>query len=290
MEVPGAVRRRGPRTQGQARRQVVRRQRGGADRAGGGRRRRPAGRRHSRAAAATARAAARRACSRSRQRRRSKPERDVEPVVVAAQPDRIAQASIDDSTASRRRGNRRRRSAFEADAVMPDKVPYASPAVRLFARELGVDLAQVAGSERGGRISREDVQKFVKSALAGGSAAGGVAGAAGGGGLNLLPWPKVDFAKFGEIETQAAVAHPEVVRRQPRAQLGDDPARHPARRCRHHRTRSVARLAQRGKRKGHRQGRRRQADDARVPDQGRRRGAAEISRPSTPRSMPAART
>ncbi|MBN8213354.1 MAG: dihydrolipoyllysine-residue acetyltransferase [Xanthomonadales bacterium] len=90
---------------------------------------------------------------------------------------------------------------FEADAVLPDKVPYASPAVRLFARELGVDLARVAGSARGGRISKEDVQQFVKSALQSGAVAGGVS-APMGGGLNLLPWPKVDFAKFGEIETR----------------------------------------------------------------------------------------
>jgi pyruvate dehydrogenase E2 component (dihydrolipoamide acetyltransferase) len=117
----------------------------------------------------------------------------VEPVVVAAQPDRIAQASIEKESMGAAAVR------FEADAVLPDKVPYASPAVRLFARELGVDLAQVAGSERAGRISREDVQKFVKSALAGG---GATAGAVGAGGLNLLPWPKVDFAKFGGIETK----------------------------------------------------------------------------------------
>ncbi len=90
--------------------------------------------------------------------------------------------------------------AFGADEVMPDKVPYASPAVRLFARELGVDLANVKGSQRGGRIGRDDVQQFVKSALAGGVATGGAP--AGGGGLSLLPWPKVDFAKFGAIETR----------------------------------------------------------------------------------------
>ena len=84
---------------------------------------------------------------------------------------------------------------FEADAVMPGSVPYASPAVRMFARELGVDLSQVSGSGRGGRIGKEDVQKFVKGALQGGAtprAAGG-----GGGGLDLLPWPKIDFSKFG---------------------------------------------------------------------------------------------
>ena len=93
--------------------------------------------------------------------------------------------------------------SFDADRVMPGKLPHASPAVRLFARELGVDLAQVTGSERKGRITRADVQAFVKAALSGGVAASaGAAPAAGGGGLNLLPWPKVDFAKFGEIEVK----------------------------------------------------------------------------------------
>ena len=92
--------------------------------------------------------------------------------------------------------------AFDASAVMPDQVPYASPAVRLFARELGVDLAHVKGTERKGRVSKEDVQNYVKAALAGG-APRAVAGGGGGGGLNLLPWPQVDFAKFGEIETKA---------------------------------------------------------------------------------------
>jgi pyruvate dehydrogenase E2 component (dihydrolipoamide acetyltransferase) len=92
---------------------------------------------------------------------------------------------------------------FNADRVMPEKVPHASPAVRLFARELGVDLNQVKGSEHAGRISKEDVQRYVKAALAGGgAAAAGAPAVAAGGGLNLLPWPKVDFAKFGEIETQ----------------------------------------------------------------------------------------
>jgi len=88
--------------------------------------------------------------------------------------------------------------AFAADGLMPDKVPYASPSVRVFARELGVDLAQLSGSERGGRISKEDVQNFVKKVIAGGAATS----AGNGGGLNLLPWPQVDFAKFGAIELQ----------------------------------------------------------------------------------------
>ena len=89
--------------------------------------------------------------------------------------------------------------AFGAETLLPESVPYASPAVRVFARELGVDLTQVKGSERGGRISKEDVQAFVKSALSGGARP---AGGGGGGGLNLLPWPQVDFAKFGAIESK----------------------------------------------------------------------------------------
>jgi pyruvate dehydrogenase E2 component (dihydrolipoamide acetyltransferase) len=90
---------------------------------------------------------------------------------------------------------------FEADAVLPGKVPYASPAVRLFARELGVDLARVSGTARGGRIAKEDVQNFVKSVMQSGTVGAG-GGAPSGGGLNLLPWPKVDFAKFGEVEVR----------------------------------------------------------------------------------------
>ncbi|MBD8526255.1 dihydrolipoyllysine-residue acetyltransferase [Pseudomarimonas arenosa] len=90
--------------------------------------------------------------------------------------------------------------SFGAESVAPASVPYASPAVRLFARELGVDLGKVSGSARAGRITKEDVQQFVKSLMQGAasvSAAGG--GAAG---LSLLPWPKIDFSKFGEIESK----------------------------------------------------------------------------------------
>ncbi|MCZ8115257.1 dihydrolipoyllysine-residue acetyltransferase [Silanimonas sp.] len=94
--------------------------------------------------------------------------------------------------------------AFTAESLLPDKVPHASPAVRVFARELGVDLAKVAGSGRGGRIAKEDVQAFVKKVMAEGvpMAAPSAGAGGGGGGLNLIPWPKVDFAKFGPVETQ----------------------------------------------------------------------------------------
>ncbi|HEY8587577.1 MAG TPA: dihydrolipoyllysine-residue acetyltransferase [Rhodanobacter sp.] len=94
---------------------------------------------------------------------------------------------------------RQMRPSMDAHVVMPGDAPYASPAVRAFARELGVDIRQVKGSARGGRIQRDDVSDYVKHALA--SGARPVTGAAGGvGGLNLLPWPKVDFAKFGAVE------------------------------------------------------------------------------------------
>lgn len=89
--------------------------------------------------------------------------------------------------------------SFSAESVLPQNVPHASPAVRLHARELGVDLSKVSGSGRKGRITREDVNAYVKQALARPASA---VPAGGGGGLNLLPWPKVDFAKFGAVETQ----------------------------------------------------------------------------------------
>ncbi|HEY0199720.1 MAG TPA: dihydrolipoyllysine-residue acetyltransferase [Rhodanobacter sp.] len=94
------------------------------------------------------------------------------------------------------------RPPVDARLVMPGDAPYASPAIRAFARELGVDVAQVKGSGRGGRIQREDVSAYVKHALASGArpVTGGGASASLGGGLSLLPWPKIDFAKFGEIE------------------------------------------------------------------------------------------
>ena len=130
----------------------------------------------------------------------------VEPVAVATEPDKLAQREIAQENAqpapAAAAAPRTPPVEFGADSVLPDKVPYATPAVRLFARELGVDLGQVKGSERGGRITREDVQRFVKAALAGGAPAASAAPSGGGQGLSLLPWPKVDFAKFGEVETQ----------------------------------------------------------------------------------------
>ncbi|MDP1783601.1 MAG: dihydrolipoyllysine-residue acetyltransferase [Hydrogenophaga sp.] len=85
-------------------------------------------------------------------------------------------------------------------------LPHASPSVRKFARELGVPLTEVKGSGLKGRITAEDIQSFTKSVMAGAvqtAAQAAKAPASGGGGgseLGLIPWPKVDFAKFGPIE------------------------------------------------------------------------------------------
>jgi pyruvate dehydrogenase E2 component (dihydrolipoamide acetyltransferase) len=85
------------------------------------------------------------------------------------------------------------------------KLPHASPSVRKFARELGVPLEEVKGSGLKGRITQEDVQNFTRAVMSGAAstkAAAAKAPAAGGGGeaLGLLPWPKVDFTKFGQVE------------------------------------------------------------------------------------------
>ncbi len=82
-----------------------------------------------------------------------------------------------------------------------DNVSHASPSVRKFARELGVTVSQVKGTGPKGRITQDDVQAYVKAAMSGGGNAGAASGGSLGG-LNLIPWPKVDFAKFGEIERQ----------------------------------------------------------------------------------------
>lgn len=84
-------------------------------------------------------------------------------------------------------------------------LPHASPSVRKFARELGVDLSAVTGTGSRGRIVLDDVRQFVKNALSVGfsqPSATTETKAVAGGGLQVLDWPKIDFAKFGEVETQ----------------------------------------------------------------------------------------
>ncbi|MDI1341767.1 dihydrolipoyllysine-residue acetyltransferase [Polaromonas sp.] len=90
-------------------------------------------------------------------------------------------------------------------AAPTGNLPHASPSVRKFARELGVPLAEVKGSGPKGRITLDDVQGFTKAVMAGeartqAQAAKVPAASGGGAGLDLLPWPKVDFTKFGPVE------------------------------------------------------------------------------------------
>ncbi|EGA66812.1 pyruvate dehydrogenase complex dihydrolipoyllysine-residue acetyltransferase [Vibrio brasiliensis] len=95
-------------------------------------------------------------------------------------------------------------AASTGDFQENNEYAHASPVVRRLAREFGVNLSKVKGTGRKSRILKEDVQSYVKEALkrlesgAGAAASGKGDGAA----LGLLPWPKVDFSKFGETETQ----------------------------------------------------------------------------------------
>ena len=92
-------------------------------------------------------------------------------------------------------------TASDVDVTSAKSFAHATPVIRRLAREFGVNLDKVKGTGRKGRILKEDVQAYVKAAVkaleSGSSAA---TGAANGAGLGLLPWPKVDFSKFGEIE------------------------------------------------------------------------------------------
>jgi len=88
--------------------------------------------------------------------------------------------------------------AAKGEFAENDAYVHATPVIRRLAREFGVNLAKVKGTGRKGRILREDVQTYVKDAVKRAEAA--PAAAAGGGLPGMLPWPKVDFSKFGEIE------------------------------------------------------------------------------------------
>lgn len=130
-------------------------------------------------------------------------------VVTAAAPAPVAAAPVVAAVAT---------SASKAETVpMPAPVPaptaineggfaraHAGPSVRKLARELGVDLSKVKGSGRKGRIMEPDVKAFVKGVMSGALQAANVAApaATNGGGLDLLPWPKVDFAKFGPVQSE----------------------------------------------------------------------------------------
>ncbi|WP_421206874.1 pyruvate dehydrogenase complex dihydrolipoyllysine-residue acetyltransferase [Aeromonas enteropelogenes] len=90
-------------------------------------------------------------------------------------------------------------AAAASDFVANDAYVHASPAVRRLAREFGVNLAKVKASGRKGRIVKEDVQVYVKDAVKRAESAP-AAGQGSGNGMSVLPWPKVDFSKFGDVE------------------------------------------------------------------------------------------
>ncbi|NYT64839.1 dihydrolipoyllysine-residue acetyltransferase [Alcaligenaceae bacterium] len=123
----------------------------------------------------------------------------VAPVVAAAMPAPVATAAA--TVVTEPMPERSSPTAAYADAAVPLRnLPHASPSVRKFARELGVDLNLVSGSGAKQRITLDDVRQFVKQSLATGT--GTAVGAGVDGGFTVLGWPKVDFTKFGEIETQ----------------------------------------------------------------------------------------
>ena len=114
----------------------------------------------------------------------------------AATPATVAQATAvttDTATASTQVFTPASAPAGKPTGGLAGELVHASPSIRRFARELGADLGAVTGTGPHGRILRDDVQSFVKAALTG-------AAPRRGGGLDLLPWPTIDFASFGPVE------------------------------------------------------------------------------------------
>lgn len=118
-------------------------------------------------------------------------EATAEPAPVAAAPAPVA-APIATKSAPAAPAHRPSPTA-QVDEISFSRA-YASPSVRKFARELGVDLGRVGGSGRKGRIIKDDVKAFVKQVL--------TQGVSGGGGLAVAPMPEIDFSQWGEVETQ----------------------------------------------------------------------------------------
>ncbi|MBU3658040.1 MAG: dihydrolipoyllysine-residue acetyltransferase [Rhodocyclaceae bacterium] len=119
------------------------------------------------------------------------------PAPAASAPAAVAAVSVATATASAA-------TAASLPSIPLGSAVHASPTIRAYARELGVDLTQVKPSGPKSRILREDITGFVKGAMTTGVVPGKTPASGGGlgGGLDLLPWPKVDFAKFGPIDVQ----------------------------------------------------------------------------------------
>ncbi|MEO7400141.1 MAG: dihydrolipoyllysine-residue acetyltransferase [Polaromonas sp.] len=129
------------------------------------------------------------------------------PAVQAASAPAAARASVPAPVAPVATATAAPLPAHEPAAAPQGALPHASPSVRKFARELGVPLAELKGSGPKGRITLDDVQGFTRAVMAGDTrtqaqAAKAPAASGGGEALGLLPWPKVDFTKFGPVERQ----------------------------------------------------------------------------------------
>jgi pyruvate dehydrogenase E2 component (dihydrolipoamide acetyltransferase) len=132
-----------------------------------------------------------------------------EPALRQTEDDR-AQHAASPSTSSGRTDAAATSMPAHAPGAASGTLPHASPSIRRLARELGVPLADVKGSGPKGRITQRDIESFVKGVMAGDTqtaaqkAKAPAAAAAQGGGIpGLLPWPQVDFAKFGPVERKA---------------------------------------------------------------------------------------
>jgi pyruvate dehydrogenase E2 component (dihydrolipoamide acetyltransferase) len=123
---------------------------------------------------------------------------------VAAAVNASAPAAVSASTASTTTATALVATPSHNPGAVTLGLPHASPSVRKFARELGVPLEEVKGNGPKGRITQDDVQAFTKAVMAGATQTKAQAAKAPAGGdgaaLGLIPWPKVDFAKFGPIE------------------------------------------------------------------------------------------
>ncbi|RJL59536.1 pyruvate dehydrogenase complex dihydrolipoyllysine-residue acetyltransferase, partial [Pectobacterium versatile] len=125
---------------------------------------------------------------------------EVEGAAPAAAPATKQEAAAAPAPAAKPAAAPAAKAEGKSDFAENDAYVHATPVIRRLAREFGVNLAKVKGSGRKGRILREDVQTYVKDAVKRAESAP-AAGAATGGSLpGLLPWPKVDFSKFGEVE------------------------------------------------------------------------------------------
>ncbi|HCH1473554.1 TPA: pyruvate dehydrogenase complex dihydrolipoyllysine-residue acetyltransferase [Vibrio parahaemolyticus] len=113
-----------------------------------------------------------------------------------------AQAAVPAAAAPKAEAPAAAAPAATGDFKENDEYAHASPVVRRLAREFGVNLSKVKGSGRKSRILKEDVQNYVKEALKRLESGAAASGKGDGAALGLLPWPKVDFSKFGETEVQ----------------------------------------------------------------------------------------